>query len=115
MAFTSHRTGRREVYVWPFPSGEGEWTISVAGGRAPRWRGNGNELFFVAADGDNKHGGGLNPAAIEASLWSRECHDRDRVDTFEALRRKIIWRITTAKARRVFRYRRRSTRSRSRH
>jgi hypothetical protein len=51
------------------------------------------------------------------------------VDTFEALRdrtrtwtaradrarRKIIWGFTTAKARRVFRYKRRSTMSRSRH
>jgi transposase len=76
-----------------------------------------------------KHGSWLNPAEIEASLWSRECHGRDRVDTFEALRdrtrawtkrtdrarRKIVWRFTTAKARRVFRYKRRSTMSRSRH
>jgi serine/threonine protein kinase/Tol biopolymer transport system component len=51
MAFTSDRSGRRDVYVRPFPSGEGEWTISVAGGRAPRWRGDGGELFFIAADG----------------------------------------------------------------
>jgi transposase len=76
-----------------------------------------------------KHGSWLNPAEIEASLWSRECHGRDRVDTFDALsdrtrawtaradrvKRKIIWRFTTAKARRVFRYKRRSTMSRSRH
>jgi hypothetical protein len=76
-----------------------------------------------------KHGSWLNPAEIEASLWSRECHGRDRVDTFEALRdrtrawsaradrarRKITWRFTTAKARRVFRYKRRSIMSRSRH
>jgi Tol biopolymer transport system component len=51
MAFTSDKSGRRDVYVRPFPSGEGEWIISVAGGRAPRWRGDGNELFFVAEDG----------------------------------------------------------------
>jgi transposase len=76
-----------------------------------------------------KHGSWLNPAEIEASLWSRECHGRDRVESFEALcdrtrawtaradrgRRKIVWRFTTAKARRVFRYERRSTMSRSRH
>ena len=76
-----------------------------------------------------KHGNWLNPAEIEASLWSRECHGRDRVDTFEALRdrtrawnartdrarRKIIWRFSTAKTRRVFRYKRRRTMSRSRH
>jgi len=51
MAFTSDRSGRREVYVRPFPGGEGEWTISIAGGEAARWRGDGKELFFEAADG----------------------------------------------------------------
>ena len=51
MAFTSDRSGRREVYVRPFPSGQGEWTISVAGGQAPRWSHDGKELFYEAADG----------------------------------------------------------------
>jgi Tol biopolymer transport system component len=51
MAFTSDRSGRREVYVRPFPPSEGESTISIAGGEQPRWRGDGKELFFVAADG----------------------------------------------------------------
>ena len=43
-----------------------------------------------------KHGSWLNPAEIEASLWSRECHGRDRVDTFEALRDRT--RAWTARA-----------------
>jgi Tol biopolymer transport system component/tRNA A-37 threonylcarbamoyl transferase component Bud32 len=51
MAFTSDRSGKREVYVRPFPSGDGEWTISLAGGQAPRWSGDGKEVFFEAADG----------------------------------------------------------------
>ena len=51
MAFTSDRSGRREVYVRPFPPGQGEYTISIAGGGMPRWRGDGKELFFVGADG----------------------------------------------------------------
>jgi hypothetical protein len=51
MAFTSDRSGRREVYVRPFPPSEGEWPISIAGGQAPRWRADGNELFFEAANG----------------------------------------------------------------
>ena len=51
MAFTSDRSGKREVYVRPFPASEGEWTISLAGGQAPRWSGDGKELFFEAADG----------------------------------------------------------------
>jgi hypothetical protein len=76
-----------------------------------------------------KHGSWLNPAEIEASLWARECLGRDRIDTFEALRdrtstwnmradrtkRTITWRFTTAKARRLFRYKKRSTIPRSRH
>jgi len=70
-----------------------------------------------------KHGSWLNPAEIEASLWSRECLGKDRIDTFEELarrtrawnacanrrRRMINWRFTTADARRVFRYKRSTT------
>jgi Tol biopolymer transport system component len=51
MAFTSDRSGRREVYVRPFRLGEGEWTISIAGGQASRWSGDGKELFYEAPDG----------------------------------------------------------------
>ena len=35
----------------PFPPGDGKWKISTAGGDQPRWRGDGKELFYVAADG----------------------------------------------------------------
>jgi dipeptidyl aminopeptidase/acylaminoacyl peptidase len=51
MAYTSDETGQREVYVRSFPTGEGQWRISLAGGEQPRWRGDGKELFFVSADG----------------------------------------------------------------
>jgi eukaryotic-like serine/threonine-protein kinase len=51
MAYTSDQSGKPEVYVRPFPRAEGQWTISVAGGEQPRWRGDGKELFFEAADG----------------------------------------------------------------
>jgi hypothetical protein len=51
MAFASDRSGRREVYVRPFPPADGEWTVSIAGGEQPRWRADGKELFFKAADG----------------------------------------------------------------
>jgi len=50
MAYTSDKTGQREVYVVAFPTGEGETRISTAGGQQPRWRGDGKELFFVGAD-----------------------------------------------------------------
>ena len=51
MAYTSDESGQREVYVRPFPSGEGKWKISTAGGEQPRWRADGRELFYLAGDG----------------------------------------------------------------
>jgi hypothetical protein len=51
MAYTSDKSGQPEVYVRPFPSGEGETRISIAGGEQPRWREDGKELFFVGGDG----------------------------------------------------------------
>jgi hypothetical protein len=65
-----------------------------------------------------KHGSWLNPAELEASLWSRQCLGRQRIATLRELRRrtaawnrwanrtqlKIDWRFSTADARRVFRY-----------
>jgi serine/threonine protein kinase len=51
MAYASEESGQREVYVRPFPTGDGKWRISTAGGDQPRWRGDGKEMFFVGADG----------------------------------------------------------------
>ena len=51
MAYTSDERGRREVYVRPFPHAAGRWLISTIGGEQPRWRSDGAELFFEAADG----------------------------------------------------------------
>ena len=50
MAYTSDESEQREVYVRPFPAGEGKRKVSIDGGEQPRWRGDGNELFFVGAD-----------------------------------------------------------------
>ena len=47
LAFTSDETGRAEVYVVTFPDVSDRWTISTAGGTAPRWARDGSELFFV--------------------------------------------------------------------
>jgi hypothetical protein len=53
VAYQSTRSGRVEVYVRPFaPAGSGAAAagpviqISAEGGRAPKWRGDGKELFF---------------------------------------------------------------------
>jgi serine/threonine protein kinase len=49
-AYASNESGRNEVYVRAFPSGEGRHQISTQGGLEPTWRGDGKELFYLAAD-----------------------------------------------------------------
>lgn len=51
IAYTSSESGRNEVYVRPFPGGDGKWQISSEGGSEPRWRGDGKEMFYMTADG----------------------------------------------------------------
>jgi serine/threonine-protein kinase len=51
IAYRSNSTGRDEVYVRAFPAVGGEFRISRDGGWAPRWRSDGQELFFLAHDG----------------------------------------------------------------
>jgi dipeptidyl aminopeptidase/acylaminoacyl peptidase len=51
VAYHSNETGRFEVYVRPFPRAEGVVPVSQGGGWMPRWRGDGQELFFVSLDG----------------------------------------------------------------
>jgi Tol biopolymer transport system component len=51
IAFESDESGRSEVYIGAFPPAAGPIPISRAGGRAPRWRGDGRELFFLTPDG----------------------------------------------------------------
>ena len=52
LAYTSDESGRAEVYATPFPSAASKWQVSVAGGSSPRWRHDGKELFYLAADSD---------------------------------------------------------------
>lgn len=44
----SNETGRYEVYVRAFPSGEGRWQVSTSGGLFPRWQRDSRTLFFIA-------------------------------------------------------------------
>ena len=50
-AYASNETGSMEVYVSPFLNGNGKWQVSSGGGQEPRWRQDGKELFYVAANG----------------------------------------------------------------
>ena len=49
LAYASEQSGRWEVYVQALAGGSGRWQISTEGGQWPRWRGDGKELFFLAA------------------------------------------------------------------
>jgi Tol biopolymer transport system component len=60
LAYTSSESGRPEVYVAPFEAAKflnggggsppnGKWQVSSDGGRAPRWRRDGKELYYVGA------------------------------------------------------------------
>ena len=50
LAYYSMETGRREIYVQPFPATGARWQISSTGGRQPMWRPDGKELFYVTED-----------------------------------------------------------------
>jgi len=51
IAYDSTESGRREVWVQPFPPTGSKWQVSTGGGFSPRWRRDGREIFYVAADG----------------------------------------------------------------
>ena len=64
IAFTSRESGADEVYVIPFDAaslanpiskqtlGSGsKWQISTHGGRSPRWRGDGKEIYWLSPQG----------------------------------------------------------------
>jgi dipeptidyl aminopeptidase/acylaminoacyl peptidase len=50
LALSSNESGENRVYVVPFPGPGGRWQISPRSGTAPRWRRDGRELFYLAAD-----------------------------------------------------------------
>ena len=51
LAYISDQSGSFEVYVEPFRRPGEKMRVSATGGGQPRWRGDGKELFFLAADG----------------------------------------------------------------
>ncbi len=48
LAYESDDSGTWEVYIVPFPQADGKWQVSIGGGRQPRWRQDGKELFYLA-------------------------------------------------------------------
>lgn len=52
IAYVSDETGKYEVYLAPFPKGEGKWQVSNGNATAPTWRRDGKELFYVTVGGE---------------------------------------------------------------
>jgi Tol biopolymer transport system component len=93
LAYTSERTGRKEVYVTPFPSVASTHLVSREGGNEPRWSRDGRELFFkgptqlmaVPITPDGQHfvmirelGGDAPPGVIYAEHWLGDLEARVR-------------------------------------
>jgi Tol biopolymer transport system component len=51
VAYASNESGDWEIYVTTFPKATGKWQVSRGGGTEPRWRGDGNEIFYLGARG----------------------------------------------------------------
>ncbi len=54
LAYQSNETGRREIYVRPFPPSPagGRISVSARGGTGPAWSRDGNTLYYLRADGE---------------------------------------------------------------
>jgi WD40 repeat protein len=51
VAYGSQESGQDQVFVRSFPDGLHPSQISSLGGTEPRWRGDGQELYYLASDG----------------------------------------------------------------
>ncbi len=67
LAYSSTESGREEVYVTHFPSGQGRWQVSQNGGTFPAWRGDSNEIWYVGMDG-SMHTATVNAKSAEFEL-----------------------------------------------
>jgi Tol biopolymer transport system component len=49
VTYQSNEAGRVEVYLAPFPSGDGRWQVSTNGGTFARWRADGKEIIYLTS------------------------------------------------------------------
>jgi Tol biopolymer transport system component len=73
IAYTSDLTGRKEVYVQPFPTGTGRWQISPDAGLRgdwPRWRKDSQELYYHSLGDAGAYGAYTNGSAILGPVYA---------------------------------------------
>ena len=62
VSYTANENGTPEVYVRPFPSGDGgQWRISPKGGQQARWSGDGRTVFYLGTDLETVYAVHVNP------------------------------------------------------
>jgi len=47
LAYVSNESGQLQIYVVPFPGGQGRWQVSQNGGVAPKWSHDGKEFYYA--------------------------------------------------------------------
>jgi len=67
LAYSATGSGREEVYVTQFPSGQGRWRVSQNGGTFPTWRGDSKEIWYFGWD-SALHAGAVNASSSEFEL-----------------------------------------------
>jgi Tol biopolymer transport system component len=50
VAYETNESGRPEIMTRAFPKSSGAFPVSTGGGTAPRWRGDGKEIYFISPD-----------------------------------------------------------------
>ncbi len=68
LAYDSPETGRSELYIQTFPPGGGRWQVSTNGGREPKWRSDGKEIYFLEGSRIMAASIGMRGAALEIGV-----------------------------------------------
>ncbi len=101
LAYHCNESGKDEVYVSPYPQPVGRLQISTAGGRDPRWRGDGKELYYVAQDGKvmaaelKQPGGSLQVSSLRALFSTRISTINDTFDVTADGKKFVVSTIAT--------------------
>jgi len=80
LAYTSNESGTYQIYVVSFPAAGQKRQISTLGGTQPRWRRDGQELYFLAPDGTMMAVDIRTGAGIEAGVPRELFDSRVEVD-----------------------------------
>ena len=81
IAYTSDKTGKPEIFVRRFPSGDGEVQVSRSGGLNPFWSDSGDELFYQSRNNDRLFG--LSVDAEDGPGVSRELFETPSIEIWD--------------------------------